>query len=298
MTNNIITIHSLTGYTIANAHEDIGNVSADLRPYLKIEEYERDKENLVSEEELSTALNNYPTNTALSNALDDYASKTLLNESLSNRPTYDTTDAISENVDTLTDQLIETQSAKANVEHGHEISDINELTTALEGKASSIHTHDISEINDLSTLLASKADTDHSHGMANVVGLYAAIAGKADTQHTHEISDITDLSTSLGNHTHNFSDIKTFKGKVYKQLTNDNVLNFTTEHTVYGDGTAYYYEYDIAYITYKKNVMNNVGSIITLQFTIDDNYPPEPTYETKTYEFKINGNIYTDLEGD
>ena len=131
MTNNIVRIHPAVGYTISNAHDDLGNPEADLRPYLKIEDYERDKENLVSEEELNNTLSSYTTNTGLSNELDNYATKTLLNETVSDRPTFATTDAISENVDTLTDQLLETQTAKANVSHTHDISDVNDLLSTF-----------------------------------------------------------------------------------------------------------------------------------------------------------------------
>ena len=131
MTNNIVRIHPAVGYTISNAHDDLGNPEADLRPYLTIEDYERDKENLVSEEELNNTLSSYTTNTGLSNELDNYATKTLLNETVSDRPTFATTDAISENVDTLTDQVLETQTAKANVSHTHDISDVNDLSTTF-----------------------------------------------------------------------------------------------------------------------------------------------------------------------
>ena len=88
MTNALVLRPALT-YTVQNAKDDSGNLQRDLRPYLKISDYETDKENLVSDSELTTILTNYITNIGLENSLNYYTSKTLLTESLSNRPTFD-----------------------------------------------------------------------------------------------------------------------------------------------------------------------------------------------------------------
>ena len=59
---NTLILHPTISYTVQNAKDDAGNLQNDLRPYLKISDYETDKENLVSDTELETTLVNYPTN--------------------------------------------------------------------------------------------------------------------------------------------------------------------------------------------------------------------------------------------
>jgi len=189
-------IRPAISYTVANAKNDVGNPQGDLSAYLKKSDYETDKEALVSDEELTSTLASYATNAGVENALSSYASKTLLSETVSDRPTFAVTDAIAADISTLTDQMLETQSAKANVSHEHSMSDITDLTTTLAGKAASSHTHALSDVTDLTTTLAGKASTSHNHDST-----YSAIG------HTHTMNDITDLT--LSNHTHNFSDIKT-----------------------------------------------------------------------------------------
>ena len=61
--NNSLILRPTISYTVQNAKDDSGNLQNDLRPYLKISDYETDKENLVSDNELTTTLTNYTTNT-------------------------------------------------------------------------------------------------------------------------------------------------------------------------------------------------------------------------------------------
>ena len=92
-TNNTLILRPTISYTVQNAKDDSGNLQNDLRPYLKISDYETDKENLVSDNELTTTLTNYTTNIGLENALSNYATKTLLTESLSDKPTFSYSDS-------------------------------------------------------------------------------------------------------------------------------------------------------------------------------------------------------------
>ena len=220
-----LVLRPMISYTVANAKDDVGNPQSDLSSYLKISDYETDKENLVSDNELTTTLLSYATNTSVENALDDYATKTLLTESLSNRPTFSTTDEIAGDVSTLTDQLLVTQNALTT--HTHTINDVTNLSTTLEGKASSIHNHAISDITDLSTTLASKASSTHTHTMnditdltvsshthsiSDITNLSTTLAGKAASSHEHAVSEIIDLPTRLAgkansSHTHSIDDI-------------------------------------------------------------------------------------------
>ena len=126
-----LVLRPMISYTVQNAKNDIGNPQSDLSSYLKISDYETDKENLVSDNELTTTLSSYATNTAVENSLSNYATKELLSETVSDRPTFTVTDAIAADVSTLTDQMLETQSAKANVSHTHTISDVTDLSTTL-----------------------------------------------------------------------------------------------------------------------------------------------------------------------
>lgn len=64
--------------------------------------------------------------------------------------------------------------------HGHYISEVAGLQTALSGKSDIGHTHTKSEITDFS----------HTHAQSDVTGLASTLAGKSDTGHTHAASDI------------------------------------------------------------------------------------------------------------
>ena len=91
-------IRPAISYTVANAKNDVGNSQGDLSGYLKISDYETDKETLVSDSELSSTLASYATNTGVENALSSYATKDLLSETVSDRPTFTVTDAIATDV--------------------------------------------------------------------------------------------------------------------------------------------------------------------------------------------------------
>ena len=64
------------------------------------------------------------------------------------------TDAIAA-AKSYTDQEV---AKKANLEHTHEIADVDGLQTALDGKANAVHTHTTAQVTGLDTALAGKAD--------------------------------------------------------------------------------------------------------------------------------------------
>ena len=64
------------------------------------------------------------------------------------------TDAIA-TAKTYTDQEV---AKKANLEHTHEVADVEGLQSALDGKANAVHTHTTAQVDGLDTALAGKAD--------------------------------------------------------------------------------------------------------------------------------------------
>lgn len=77
------------------------------------------------------------------------------------------------------------------------MTDIDGLTTQLNGKASTSHTHTIANVTGLQTALDGKSATTHVHTIANVTGLQTALNAKANLSHTHDASQITNLSSQL-----------------------------------------------------------------------------------------------------
>lgn len=97
-------------------------------------------------------------------------------------------------------------SSKADGAHGHAISDVEGLQTALDGKAESNHSHDESYYSKISAdeLLSRKAEKVHSHEISGVnglsdelIGLENSIKGKADTTHYHSINEVNGLNEAL-----------------------------------------------------------------------------------------------------
>ena len=100
-------------------------------------------------------------------------------------------------------------AAKADSTHGHAISDVTGLQTALDGKqasgsyANATHTHAISDVTNLQTSLDAKAASTHAHAISDVTGLQTVLDGKqaagsyAAATHSHAISDVTGLQTAL-----------------------------------------------------------------------------------------------------
>jgi hypothetical protein len=86
---------------------------------------------------------------------------------------------------------------KANVGHTHDIADVNNLQLSLDDKANLIHTHDIADINNLQLSLDDKANVGHFHDIADVNNLQASLDDKANTGHFHAISDVTGLQVEL-----------------------------------------------------------------------------------------------------
>src|SRR5690606_25169574 len=82
------------------------------------------------------------------------------------------------------------EDGKSDVGHGHAISDVSGLESALEGKASTSHTHDDRYYTETETdsLLSAKSDNDHTHAIEDVAGLQDAIAA-AGTGYTEEEAD-------------------------------------------------------------------------------------------------------------
>lgn len=136
---------------------------------------------------------------------------------------------------TVQEQLDELRSLRGDVQHTHEISEVNGLVVELFNKADKEHTHNISDVTSLQTTLDAKADKEHSHDNeyakknhshwvnndeqydlrikldnagSNTIGNSKALipyirenvlGDKADVDHTHEMSNINGLTTELDN---------------------------------------------------------------------------------------------------
>lgn len=61
----------------------------------------------------------------------------------------------------------------------------------------SSHTHQVADVQNLQTILDGKADDSHGHAIADVSGLDTALSGKADAIHTHEIAAVNGLQAAL-----------------------------------------------------------------------------------------------------
>jgi hypothetical protein len=95
---------------------------------------------------------------------------------------------------------------KADLDHQHDIDDINGLTTELGKKANNSHRHNMDEVEGLSEALNSKSNSGHGHTIANVSGLEQTISNlqnalnsKSSTNHKHQIVDVEGLQDSLSN---------------------------------------------------------------------------------------------------
>ena len=70
--------------------------------------------------------------------------------------------------------------------------------TAL-GAAATTHGHAISQVTNLQSALDLKANSTHSHTLSDTTGLVAALEAKSGVGHTHVMSDITDLEFPTAN---------------------------------------------------------------------------------------------------
>ena len=122
-----------------------------------------------------------------------------------------------ENVN-VSDQL----ASKADVNHTHEIDDVNGLQASLDGKAGIDHTHseyvtadevaDLVPDVDLSGYYTKEEHDDaiealselyspinHTHSIEDITNLQSSLNNKANVNHTHRISDVDDFQTQLNN---------------------------------------------------------------------------------------------------
>lgn len=85
-------------------------------------------------------------------------------------------------------------------------------------KADKEHTHEISNINNLQTALDTKATKTDISSLKN------SVSAKADKKHTHAISDINNLQYTLNNKA-SASDLSSLQAKVNKKVSSDTVKN-------------------------------------------------------------------------
>lgn len=100
----------------------------------------------------------------------------------------------------LKTEMNQALAGKADVGHGHQISDVTGLQTALDSKQP---TGDYATNSALTAGLAQKAEASHTHPTSDITGLDdtldAVLEEKADLEHTHSHEDITDWSEATVN---------------------------------------------------------------------------------------------------
>ena len=75
-------------------------------------------------------------------------------------------------------------SSYAAKSHGHAITDITSLQSALDGKAAASHSHSIANVSGLQSALDGKAASSHSHSIANVTNLQSTLDSKVNNTPT------------------------------------------------------------------------------------------------------------------
>lgn len=135
---------------------------------------------------------------------DNYYDKELLNDILANKANkehghdeYDTYGSAEQALDDAKSYASDIAKTKANMNHIHEIEDINGLNTRFNGKADIAHEHNISNITDLQDALNNKSNVKHTHKIENVDNLEDTLNSKAPKTHYHYIDDVYNLKEEL-----------------------------------------------------------------------------------------------------
>ncbi len=120
-------------------------------------------------------------------------------------------------------------NGKADVGHGHAITDIAGLPDALVSKADATHAHNIVDVTGLQTALNGKSDIDHTHTAAELPEIQADLNNKASIVHQHNMSDVTGLQAALNdkaavNHQHLASSITDLDQHVTDLLQNAGIV--------------------------------------------------------------------------
>lgn len=143
---------------------------------LEIRGAEIDTSGFVSRTELSEAIENVDVS-------DQLAGKADIDHT---HAEYVTADEVA---DLVPDVDLSNYYTKA--EHDDSIEALAELYSPID------HTHNIADVANLQSGLNGKADVGHTHEINNVTGLQANLNNKANVNHTHSISDISNLQSQL-----------------------------------------------------------------------------------------------------
>ena len=90
----------------------------------------------------------------------------------------------------LSIKAIEALSQKANLNHGHSVSDIDDFFLALANYLREDASIPLENIIGLIEILQNKSDTDHKHEINDVAGLNEALDTKAQVDHTHNLNEL------------------------------------------------------------------------------------------------------------
>lgn len=90
----------------------------------------------------------------------------------------------------LSVKAIEALLKKADVNHKHDVEDINNFYQALAGFINNEANIPLERISDLIQILQGKADSNHKHDISDVNLLQEALNNKASATHNHQLSEL------------------------------------------------------------------------------------------------------------
>jgi len=162
-------------------------------------------------------------------------------------------------------------SSKADTSHGHSISNISGLQTALNGKADSSHSHEIAAISGLQNALDDKTPVGHGHAISDITNLQSTLNGKLGTGAKAADSDKLNGLTA---------------GNFIRANADDTVGGHTTwpntKSVRFGDDA----DMRIFHDNYNNRIELNKGDL-----TIRNGIYPKFTFERVSGNFTANGSI-------
>ena len=190
--------------------------------------------------------------------------------------------------------------SKADKEHEHEISDVNNLQTTLTNHENLISTKaDDSMLTALAARVAivelGKADTNHSHVAANITDLQNLLDGKAAVNHNHDssyaaINHNHDSAYSVINHTHSGYTLNSDLYTPTETLTYEDTIISNNDITQTVSGTTATITFDATYYS------NHPHLVIALVLYIDEDDSEAYVMSVDNSEISVveqNLNIYS-----
>jgi hypothetical protein len=179
-----------------------------------------------------------------------------------------------------------------------------DFTAALNEKADAEHQHQISDVEDLEDTLNQKADAEHQHQISDVTDLENTLNQKADAEHQHEISEITGLSENFSQLENGIAGISNLIHSValtqvdntdslQLQLNEKAVINHQHEITTINGLTD---ELTALYTATDEKILNKFLEFLTeINLVIAQNLPDTSILEPSGLR-KFSGKIWNELD--